>query len=124
MGRNLFRKPLHGGQQLNLYGRQPAVAHWLKQLVVQSLQAEAGNLIVIDGAGDLVPQLKRKPIITERLGQGVRYIDLDSSTHIVGFNPLASVLGECEEAHLLRWHAWIHRMGVPHPTLRLLPQAL
>ncbi len=123
LGRNLFWKRLHGGQQLNLYGRQAAVAHWLTQLVIQSLLAERGNLIVIDGTGDLVPQLKRKPIVTAGLGQSIRYIDMNSTTGVVGFNPLAMLPDESAEAHLLRWQAWIHSMGVPLPTVQLLPHA-
>ncbi len=123
LGRNLFRKQLHGGHQINLYGRQAAVSHWLTQLVIQSLWGDAGKLIVIDGAGDLVPQLKRKPIITAGLGDTIRYLDLNNTNTLVGFNPLARVPTDSPETHLLRWQAWVHRMDVPLESVQLLPRA-
>jgi hypothetical protein len=78
---------------VNVYGRQAAVADWLVHQVTQMVHLNPANLVVIDGRGDLVPQLKRKVAVTRLLGQQLAYIDMDSASFVGGYNPLAAVPG-------------------------------
>lgn len=115
--------PLHRSGPVNLYGRQEAVTHWLVAQVVQILAGDAANLVVIDGAGDLVPQLKRKAAVTRLLGEQLAYVDLDSASLMGGFNPLAPVPGETDAMMIHRWQRWVQSMGAPKQSLPLLAQA-
>ena len=115
---------IHGGRHLNLYGRQEAVAHWLTQLVVQSIWVDPASLIVIDGAGDLVPQLKRKTTIASGLEETIRYIDLDSTTAVTGFNPLAPLPLESEGDHVKRLQQWVRHMGLSADCEELVQDAV
>jgi hypothetical protein len=81
------------------------------------------NLVVIDGAGDLVPRLKRKTAVTRLLGEQLAYLDLDGPSLGGGFNPLAAAPGESEAALVGRWQRWFAGMNVYPQGLRLLDQA-
>ena len=113
-----------GSRRVNLYGRQEAVAHWLTQLVVQSIWVAPANLIVIDGTGDLVPNLKRKTTIASGLGETIRYIDLDSSTAVTGFNPLAPLPTESQDAYIERLQQWVRHMGLSADCEALIQNAI
>ena len=54
----------------------------------------------------LVPRLKRKAAVTRLLGEQLAYVDMDGTSLANGFNPLAAVPGETEEALLQRWQRW------------------
>lgn len=108
---------------VNLYGRQQAVASWLVQLVSAILSDEPAGLIVIDGAGDLVPVLKRKHLVTRHLGRGISYIDVDGAVLAGGINPLAPVPGETEADTTERWQRWFAAMEVHPGSLPLLALA-
>jgi hypothetical protein len=119
----------HDGMQLqssgriNVYGRREAVAEWLVNLVLKSLTAEPAGLIVVDGAGDLVPRLKRKQQVTRLLGRQLTYIDIDGAAVAGGFNPLAPMPGESEADTLGRWQQWFAGMGLHPQSLPLLGRA-
>ncbi|MCA9989036.1 MAG: hypothetical protein KDE59_32245, partial [Anaerolineales bacterium] len=94
LGRSRSGQPLQVPGRINIYGRQEAVADWLTQQVTQMMAVEPANLVVIDGAGDLVSQLKRKSVVTRLLGDRLAYLDMDSASLTNGFNPLSTVPGE------------------------------
>ncbi len=108
---------------VNVYGGQKAVAAWLRQLIAHLLATEPAGLIVIDGAGDLVPVLKRKALVTRRLGKELAYVDIDSMAVGTGFNPLAPLGGETVAATLQRWQHWFAHMDVHPAGLALLADA-
>jgi hypothetical protein len=115
--------PLSAPARLNVYGRQEAVADWLAQLAAQTIAHDAANLILIDGAGDLAPRLKRRTAVTRLLGKGLTYVDIDGAVLADGFNPLAAVPGESAAALLQRWQGWFRGMNVHPQGLQLLAQA-
>ncbi|MCC6607020.1 MAG: hypothetical protein IT327_27685 [Anaerolineae bacterium] len=123
LGRSQSGIPLHVSGRINIYGRQAAVADWLVAQVTQMVTHDHASLIVIDGAGDLVPRLKRKAAVTRLLGEGVSYVDIDSASLVGGFNPLAAVPGETETAMVQRWQDWFKGMNVHPHGLQLLAQA-
>lgn len=108
---------------VNVYGGQEAVAAWLVRLAAHLLATDHTGLIVIDGAGDLVPVLKRKALVTRRLGQDLTYVDIDSMAVGTGFNPLAPLGGETAAATLQRWQHWFAHMDVHPAGLALLADA-
>jgi hypothetical protein len=81
------------------------------------------NLVVIDGAGDLVPKLKRKAAITQLLGEHLAYVDIDGISLTNGFNPLAPAPGETEAETALRWQCWFQGMNVHPQGIQLLEEA-
>ncbi|MCA9932153.1 MAG: hypothetical protein KC419_26900 [Anaerolineales bacterium] len=123
LGRSAAGVPLHVTGSLNIYGRQDAAAAWLVHQVNHMLVMNHANLVVIDGTGDLVPQLKRKAAVTRLLGEQLTYIDIDSSALVTGFNPLAAVCGETEADTLQRWQTWFQGMHVPAQSLQLFTSA-
>ncbi len=123
LGRSATGVPIHVDGCVNLYGRQEAAAAWLVQQVSRMLAANHANLVVIDGAGDLVPQLKRKTAVTRLLGEQLTYIDMDGNALLTGLNPLAAVPGEMEADMLRRWQMWFQGMHIPPQSTELLVQA-
>lgn len=123
LGRSQSGIPLHVSGRVNIYGRQEAVADWLVHQISQMISLDHTNLVVIDGAGDLVPRLKRKTAVTRLLGEQLTYVDIDSVSLVGGFNPLALVPGETEAAQLQRWQNWFQGMNVHPQALHLLTQA-
>ena len=109
--------------KVGVFGRNDAVARWLVNQVLTTIKSDPSNLIVIDGRGDLVPQLKRKATITRLLDKGIRYIDFDSNALPTGFNPLARVDGESKGDRLKRWQAWFASMNVHSDCNHLLAAA-
>jgi hypothetical protein len=69
LGRSQSGNPLHVAGRVNIYGRQEAVADWLVHQVTQMVALDHANLMILDGAGDLVPRLKRKAAVTRLLGE-------------------------------------------------------
>lgn len=123
LGRTSAGVPLSVCGQINLYGRQAAVADWLVEQVAQMVTLDHANLVVIDGTGDLVPRLKRQAAVTRLLGQELAYIDLDGPPLAGGFNPLAAVPGETEVARMQRWQQWFAGMSSHPEAIQLLAQA-
>lgn len=123
LGRSQSGLPLHVAGRINIYGRQEAVADWLVQQVTQMVALDHANLVVIDGAGDLAPRLKRKAAITRLLGGQLAYVDIDGALLSNGFNPLAAVPGETEAALVQRWQRWFQGMNVHPQGIQLLAQA-
>lgn len=123
LGRSLTGVPLHVAGRVNIYGRGEAVADWLVQQVTQMVSDNPANLVVIDGAGDLVPMLKRKAAVTRLLGKQLVYVDTDGDLLTGGFNPLAAVPGETEAETVERWQYWFLDMGTHPQALHLLAQA-
>lgn len=123
LGRSLSAVPLHVSGGVNLYGRQEAVADWLVQQVTQTVALDPANLVVIDGAGDLIPRLKRQVAVTRLLGERLVYADVDGAGLITGFNPLAAAPGETEAALVQRWQRWFREMDVDAKGVQLLPRA-
>jgi hypothetical protein len=109
--------------RVNVYGRQEAVSDWLVHQVTQMISLDSANLVVIDGIGDLVPQLKRKAAVTRLLGEQLVYVDMDSASLAGGFNPLAAVPGEAVEHQVQRWQQWFQGMSVHPQGIQLLAQA-
>lgn len=123
LGRSPAGVPLHVSGRVNIYGRQEAVADWLVYQVTQMAAANHANLVVIDGAGDLVPRLKRKAAVTRLLGEQLAYVDIDGASLANGFNPLAAAPGETEEATVQRWQSWFQGMNVHPQGSQLLARA-
>lgn len=123
LGRSQSGLPLHVAGRINIYGRQEAVADWLVQQVTQMITLDHANLVVIDGAGDLVPRLKRKAAVTRLLGEQLAYVDMDGASLAGGFNPLAAAPGETEVALVQRWQRWFQGMNVHPQGIQLLAQA-
>ncbi|MFZ1397316.1 MAG: hypothetical protein WAS33_10485 [Candidatus Promineifilaceae bacterium] len=123
LGRSQSGVPLHVSGRINIYGRQAAVADWLVHQVTQMVALDPANLVILDGAGDLVPRLKRQAAVTRLLGERLAYIDMDGTALANGFNPLAAVPGESEAAQLVRWQRWFGGMNVPPAGVQLLAQA-
>lgn len=123
LGRTLDGKMIQVPGYLNLYGRQDSVADWLVYQVTDRVVANPSRLVVLDGFGDLVPQLKRKAAITKLMDDRLTYMDIDSVSGISGFNPLAAVPGENENARLVRWQRWFGGMQVHPEALKMLSQA-
>jgi hypothetical protein len=123
LGRSQSGLPLHVAGRINIYGRQEAVADWLVQQVTQMVSLDHTNLVVIDGAGDLVPRLKRKAAVTRLLGEQLAYVDIDGASLVGGFNPLAATPGETETALLQRWQRWFQGMSVHSQGVQLLVKA-
>ena len=123
LGRTQAGIPLQTDGRLNIYGRQEAVADWLVHQVTQMVAVNPANLVVIDGAGDLVPKLKRKAVVTRLLGEQLAYVDMDGASLAAGFNPLAVVPGETEAETTRRWQRWFEGMNVHSEGIALLAQA-
>ncbi len=111
LGKTAENIPLSTDKPLNIYGESESVAEWLLAQVQHLVMAGEGNLVVIDGKGNLVPRLKRKANIIQRLGKEITYFDLDNKNNNMGFNPLAVLPGESETAVLERWVMWLVSMG-------------
>lgn len=123
LGRSQSGTPLHVAGRVNIYGRQEAVADWLVHQVTQMVALDHANLMILDGAGDLVPRLKRKAAVTRLLGEQLAYVDMDGTSLANGFNPLAVVPGETEAALLQRWQRWFGGMNVHPQGVQLLARA-
>ncbi|MCL4266132.1 MAG: hypothetical protein KJ069_23180 [Anaerolineae bacterium] len=123
LGRSPSGIPLQLSGRVNIYGRQEAVADWLVHQVTQMVTADPSNLVVIDGAGDLVPRLKRQAAVTRLLGEQLAYVDLDGAWLAGGFNPLAAAPGESEAALVQRWQYWFQGMNVHPQGIHLLAEA-
>lgn len=123
LGRGLAGTPLQAGGRVNLYGGIQETADWLAQMAHQLIRLHPGNLIIIDGHGNLVPQLKRKQSILRLIGDKVTYMDMDNALIATGFNPLAAVPGETEAQTIQRWQDWFGHMGVHRSNLPLLAEA-
>lgn len=123
VGRSQTGTPLHVSGPVNIYGRPEAVADWLIYQVTQTVSLDPANLVILDGAGDLVPRLKRKAAVTRLLGERLAYIDMDGTSLANGFNPLAAVPGESETDLLARWQGWFEGMGVHPQSAPLLARA-
>jgi len=123
LGRSQSGTPLHVAGRVNIYGRQEAVAEWLVHQVTQMVALDHANLMILDGAGDLVPRLKRKAAVTRLLGEQLAYVDMDGTSLANGFNPLAAVPGETDEALLQRWQRWFGGMNVHPQGVHLLARA-
>ncbi|MFW6184126.1 MAG: hypothetical protein ACOC8X_10035 [Chloroflexota bacterium] len=123
LGMALDGTPLHSSKPLNIYGRPVAVADWLKSLALQSLTMTPAGLMLIDGAGQLGPALKRQQAVTQKLGRQVLYVDLDNPALNGGYNPLAPAPGEQENDTLSRWQRWFGATGVHREGLALLARA-
>ncbi len=108
---------------VNVYGQAVAVAEWLTVQVTQTVSLNATGLVVIDGAGDLVPRLKRQAAVTQRLEDSLVYVDMDNPSLSPGFNPLAALPGEDAGTTLRRWQRWFAGMGVPSTARDWLSQA-
>ncbi|MAU00616.1 MAG: hypothetical protein CL608_26020 [Anaerolineaceae bacterium] len=123
LGRSQSGTPLHVSGRVNIYGRQEAVADWLVHQITQMVTLDHTNLVVIDGAGDLVPRLKRKAAVTRLLGEQLAYVDIDGASLANGFNPLAAAPGEPEAAMVQRWQRWFQGMNVHPQGIQLLARA-
>lgn len=123
LGRSQSGLPLHVAGRINIYGRQEAVADWLVHQVTQIVTLDHANLVVIDGAGDLVPRLKRKAAVTRLLGERLAYVDIDGASLAGGFNPLAAAPGETAVTLVQRWQHWFEGMNVHPQGVELLTQA-
>jgi len=123
LGRSQSGVPLQVAGRINIYGRREAAADWLVNQVAQMVAVDYANLVVIDGAGDLVPKLKRKAAVTRLLGEQLAYVDIDGASLADGFNPLAAAPGESEEAVVERWQRWFQGMNVHPQGIHLLFQA-
>lgn len=123
LGRSQAGVPLHVPGRINIYGRGEAVAEWLTYQVTQMISLDHANLVVIDGAGDLVPKLKRKAAVTRLLGEQLAYVDMDAASLAGGFNPLAGAPGETEAGMVARWQRWFQGMSVHPQGVRLLERA-
>lgn len=107
--------------RVNVYGS--AAADWLVPQLGHTLTAGHAGLVILDGKGDLVPQLKRKAAVTKLLGNGLSYVDLDNPALVDGLDPLAPVTGETEEGRSARRTTWFQQMGVHPLGLDLLAEA-
>jgi hypothetical protein len=123
LGRSRTGHLLQASGKINIYGGHEAAAAWLVHQVAQTVRVNPANLVVIDGAGDLVPRLKRKSTVTRLLGEQLAYIDIDGAAMSGGFNPLAAVPGETETALIERWQRWFRGMNVHPKGVALLVQA-
>lgn len=123
LGRDARGTPLQAGGCLNLYGDERETAAWLAHMAGQLIRLNPHNLIVIDGCGNLVPQLKRTPTILRLMGARLQYIDMDNPLLATGFNPLAPVPGEAETQIVQRWQHWFSDMGVHRSNLPTLAEA-
>lgn len=123
LGRAQTGVALQVGGRINLYGHRTAVADWLVRQLVQQIGLDPTNLVILDGAGDLAPQLKRQAAITRLLGARLAYVDIDGTSLADGLNPLAPVPGETESALLQRWQRWFSGMHVHPQGVALLAQA-
>lgn len=123
LGRSQVGVPLHVPGRVNIYGRREAVAEWLIYQVTQMISFDHTNLVVIDGAGDLVPKLKRKAAVTRLLGEQLAYVDMDAASLAGGFNLLAGAPGETEAGLVARWQRWFQGMSVHPQGVQLLERA-
>jgi hypothetical protein len=115
--------PVQVNGQVTLFGHLEATCHWLIQHCLQALQTNPQGLVILDGKGDLVPQLKRHPAVTSRLGADLTYLDLSQTVTNHGINLLAPVPDETEAETLKRWQTWFLGMGVSSLALPLLVAA-
>lgn len=106
--------------RVNLYGE--AAAAWLAPQLIQTIAAGYSGLVVLDGVGEVAQQLKRQALVTRLLGRGLTYVDIDG-LNISGFDPLAAVPEESEEARLARRATWFRLMGAHAAAVQLLAAA-
>lgn len=123
LGRTPQGAPLHVAGQVNVYGRAEAAADWVVHLATQMAALQPAGLIVLDGRGDVVPQLKRKETITRLLGEKLIYVDLDGPSLVTGFNPLAPMPDESGAQTVQRWRLWFEAMNVHPRGVQLLASA-
>lgn len=123
LGRSRSGQPMQIPGCINIYGRREAAADWLIHQITQMMAVGPANLVVIDGSGDLVSQLKRKPVVTRLLGDRLTYLDMDSASLTNGFNPLSAVPGEEEADLVARWQRWFQGMDVHPQGVAMLAQA-
>jgi|GEM_PF-6221668 len=123
LGRGQDGRLLYASGPVNVYGSARGVAAWLAPLVAHLLVTKPAGLIVLDGAGDLGPVLKRKAVVTRQLSRTLTYLDLDSTALAGGFNPLAPLPGEAATQTLRRWQQWFGAMAVHPAGLGLLEKA-
>lgn len=123
LGYTLDGKPLYATGNVNLYGRGDAIRDWLTVQLTQMLTTNPAQVVVIDGVGDLVPQLKRKAVLAPLFGEQIRYVNIDGGTQQSGFNPLAALPNESTDATVQRWRAWFAAMNVHPSSLMLLDDA-
>lgn len=115
--------PLMHQGAINLYGSSEATAKWLDPVALSILSNAGKGLIILDGLGNLVPLLKRKAPVVQKLGETLLYLDLDS--HLIsGFNPLASTPFEKEGMYLQRIKQWFIQMGLPPQYSTLIETAI
>ncbi len=121
LGKTRDGLPLQAQGRVNIYGRAAAVAYWLTCQATQLLGMDPAGLVIIDGVGDLAPQLKRKEAVTRLLaGRQLTYLDLDGAGTAGGLNPLAGVPGESETGQVARWERWFQGLGAPAQGMPLL----
>jgi len=116
-------KLLQTSGPINLYGGSEETAVWLARMATHLIRTQPGNLIVIDGCGNLVPQLKRKNSVLRLIGTKLHYMDMGNDLVSTGFNPLSAVPGETEADIIARWQAWFIQMGVHRSNLPVLTEA-
>jgi hypothetical protein len=118
-----YGNPVQAKGQVALFGHPEATCHWLIQHCLQALQTNPQGLVILDGKGDLVPQLKRRPAVTNLLDNGLTYLDMSQPMSSHGLNLLAPAPGETEVETLQRWQTWFLGMGVSSLALPLLEAA-
>lgn len=119
LGRDARGTPLQAGGCLNLYGDESEAAAWLAHMAGQLIRLNPCNLIVIDGRGNLAPQLKRTPSILRLIGDRLQYMDMDNPFRLL---PDGALLFAC------RCDGWARRqllnailLGALHsPDARLI----
>src|SRR5690606_33320525 len=59
LGRSYTGESLRAQGRVNIYGSHEGVVDWLTRQITHLIMMDPANLVVIDGAGDVVSQLKR-----------------------------------------------------------------
>ncbi len=117
------QSPLMQSGRINLYGSQEATAKWLEPVALSMLSNPNRGLVVLDGVGNLVPSLKRKASVVEKLEDNLTYLDFDS--HLIsGFNPFSKAPFEDNQTHLNRIKTWFVQMGLPIHETSLIQKAI
>lgn len=112
-----------GARRVNVVGATDAVAHWLRRQLIYLLAHDGDGLMVVDSVGNVVPWLKRRSVVTSRLGKQIHYLNVDGSAVLTGFNPLAQLPGESDTAQVQRWQRWFMGMNVHAQGVALLSDA-
>jgi len=122
LGQTLDGKTL-GGRRVRVFGADDSTAEWLAGLVLTRIARQPARLVVIDGWGDLVPQLLSNPQIARlRSAKQVTYLDVNIAGQ-GGVNPLAARPEEDLAQVIESWRWWFGGLGVAGRALDLLPQA-